>query len=234
MTTESTSPSGQAPAQPASTTASGTASTPETTLLGSEASTTPEGKAPETAAKPDDAAKPADTAAKQTAPETYEFKFAEGVVVDQKALEAFTPIMREANLTQEQAQKLADVYASQVEAQNTAFAKQLEDEGFAVQQAAQLLAPHRDKWSAALKNDKEIGGAKFDANVQAMQKAVGRFGSPELKQFLNVTGLGNHPELARFCLKVGQAISEDNPTTDTQGGGARKAAEDVFYGGSNG
>ncbi|HXH24036.1 MAG TPA: hypothetical protein VNI78_02230 [Vicinamibacterales bacterium] len=241
MTGTTATPSGQAPSQPASTQSSASAPDPSTVLGGGDpaASAKPNGEsgnpADQSVAKEGDQ-KPGEKDGKTVeskAPEKYDFKFADGVVVDTAALEAFTPILRESNLTQEQAQKLADVYAAQIERQNTEFAKKLESEEFAVETAASMLAPHRDKWAETLKNDKEIGGKNFEANVQAMQKAIARFGSPALKQLLNVTGLGNHPELARFCLKVGQAISEDNPLPANNTGGGRKANEDVFYGGAS-
>jgi hypothetical protein len=243
MTGTTATPSGQAPSQPASTSQSGSASTSTDTLLGGDPATT-------TTPNPADAAaaakgntdanankdgegkdgKNADGSTKPNAPEKYDFKFADDVLVDKSALEAFSPVLREAGLTQEQAQKLADVYAAQVARQTTDFQKSLETEEVALEQASQMLAAHRDKWADAVKNDKEIGGKNFEANVGAMQKALARFGDPALKQLLNATGLGNHPALARFCLKVGQAISEDNPIHGNAGGGARKSAADVFYG----
>jgi hypothetical protein len=238
MTGTTAQPSGQAPSQPASTTQSGSPSAPESILGGDPAAApTPADPAAAAAAKPKDGEAPKaddgkpgegkDPASK--APEKYDFKFADDVAVDTAALEAFSPVLREAGLTQEQAQKLADVYAAQIAQQSTAFAEKLKDESFALEQAANMFAPQRAKWADSLKTDKDIGGKNYDQNVVAMQRAIGRFGTPELKQLLNVTGLGNHPELARFCLKVGQAISEDNPQAGTPGGGERKSHADVFY-----
>ncbi|MEC7472463.1 MAG: hypothetical protein VX946_03765 [Pseudomonadota bacterium] len=41
-------------------------------------------------------------------------------------------------------------------------------------------------------------------------KAIEKFGSPELRQVLNDSGLGNHPELVKFCHRIGKAISDDS------------------------
>ena len=35
------------------------------------------------------------------------------------------------------------------------------------------------------------------------------FGTPELRDVLNMTGLGNHPEIIRAFYRAGKAISED-------------------------
>lgn len=55
-----------------------------------------------------------------------------------------------------------------------------------------------------------------------------KFGSPELKQYLNETGLGNHPELVRIFANIGKAMSEDGLVTGNSGG--VKSAADVLFG----
>ena len=51
------------------------------------------------------------------------------------------------------------------------------------------------------------------------KKAFDQFGTPELKTFLNDTGLGNHPELVRWAFRVGGALSEDGIVKGRQGDG---------------
>jgi hypothetical protein len=208
-------------------------------LLGGDPSAAPAADPAKAAADP---AKPADPAAKPTvdpakpvvtgAPEKYEFKFAPDVVVDTAALEAFTPVLKGLNLTQDQAQQLVDIYAAQTQAQSTAFGAKLQDPAFAVEQAGLMLANHRDTWASAIKADKDIGGANFDANVQTAQRALARFGSPELKGLLETTGLGNHPALVRAFVQIGKQIREDTPDYGSLNGGARKSNAEVFYGGN--
>jgi hypothetical protein len=154
----------------------------------------------------------------------------EGVTVDAKALESFSPVLKGLNLSQDQAQQLVTAYATQMQTQATDFAKQLQDPVFATQQAGLMLNGHRDAWATAVKADTEIGGANFDANVQTAQRAVARFGTPELKALLETTGLGNHPALVKMFVAVGKQIREDNPTYGT-GGTARKSNAEIFYGG---
>jgi hypothetical protein len=40
-------------------------------------------------------------------------------------------------------------------------------------------------------------------------KARERFSTPALRQLLNETGFGNHPEVIKFFAKVGKAMRED-------------------------
>lgn len=146
------------------------------------------------------------------APEKYEFKPAEGQELDAEAVKAFEPIARELNLSNEQAQKLVDVYGSKI------MPKLVE------QQAAQWQQ-QIEQWAEQVKADKDLG---TDTSIGAAQKAMDKFGSPELKQYLNETGLGNHPELVRIFANIGKAMSEDGLVTGNSGGA--KSAADVLFG----
>ena len=42
------------------------------------------------------------------------------------------------------------------------------------------------------------------------RRAIERFGTPALRQLLNETGLGNHPEMVRLAVRVGRALAEDS------------------------
>ncbi|HAT1514651.1 TPA: peptidase [Morganella morganii] len=146
------------------------------------------------------------------APEKYEFKVAEGQELDAEAVKAFEPIAKELNLSNEQAQKLVDVYGSKI------MPKLVEQQ--AVQWQQQI-----EQWAEQVKADKDLG---TDASIGAAQKAMDKFGSPELKQYLNETGLGNHPELVRIFANIGKAMSEDGLVTGNSGGA--KSAADVLFG----
>ena len=50
-------------------------------------------------------------------------------------------------------------------------------------------------------------------------KAIERFGSPALRQLLDDTKVGEHPEIAKFMIKVGKQIAED---TLAEGKGGKK------------
>lgn len=148
------------------------------------------------------------------APEKYEFKPAEGQELDTAALEQFEPIARELNLTNEQAQKLVDAYPKILAGvqQRQAEAWQKQTEG----------------WAETVKADKEIGGDKLTSNLSAAQRALAQFGTPELKEYLEGTGLGNHPELVKAFVKVGKAMSEDGVVTGKESG--QRSAAEVLYG----
>ncbi|HDW1896121.1 TPA: peptidase [Enterobacter hormaechei subsp. oharae] len=187
----------------------------------------PEGDKPQSGAegdkpqedKPADGEKPAEESddekqKQEGAPEKYEFTAGEGVELDSEALKDFEPVARDLNLTNEQAQKLVDAYPKILAGvqQRQAEAWQKQTEG----------------WAETVKADKEIGGDKLTANLSAAQRALDQFGTPELKEYLNATGLGNHPDLVKTFVKIGKAMSEDG-MVDGSNQGQRSAAE-VLYG----
>ncbi|WP_312738303.1 peptidase [Atlantibacter hermannii] len=165
-------------------------------------------------AKQPESEKPKEEKKPEGAPEAYEFKTAEGVELDTEALKDFEPVARELNLTNEQAQKLVDAYpkilAGVQQRQVEAWQKQTQD------------------WAADVKADKEIGGDKLTASLSKAQQALETFGTPELKEYLNETGLGNHPELVKAFVKIGKAMSEDNMVSAANTG--QRSAAEVLYG----
>ncbi|HDU5468272.1 TPA: peptidase [Klebsiella pneumoniae subsp. pneumoniae] len=169
--------------------------------------------------KPADGDKPADKPddkeqKQEGAPEKYEFQAGEGVELDAEALKDFEPVARELNLTNEQAQKLVDAYPKILAGVQ--------------QRQAEAWQAQTEEWAATVKADKEIGGDKLTANLGVAQRALDTFGTPALKEYLNGTGLGNHPELVKAFVKVGKAMSEDGVVTGKESG--QRSAAEVLYG----
>lgn len=161
-------------------------------------------------------ARKAEEEAKSKAPEEYaDFTLPEGMEVDKDLLAEFLPIAKELKLTQDQAQKLVDIEAKMV-------AKRMDAWNTVVQ-----------GWSEATKTDKEIGGDNFDKNVEVAQRALNTFGTPELKTALNQYGLGNHPELIRLMVRIGNAMREDGivlPGGQPSGNKGEPGRADRLYG----
>lgn len=191
------------------------------TLLRSEAGTDETTNSTGTKETPDAAktepakTEPKDAPAKTGAPEAYEFKAPEGVTFDTAAIEAFTPIAKELNLTNEQAQKLVDLHATQVAAAGKA--------------QADLWAQQQQDWAAEFKADKEFGGLKAEGNIRAANVALGKFATPAERQEIARFGLSNFPAFVKILARAGASMQEDKraaggTTTDL------KTNAEVFYG----
>lgn len=138
--------------------------------------------------KADDKGKPGDT---PEVPEKYELKMPEGVELDTAAAEEFSALAKELKLSPADAQRVADVAVKMQQKQAEKFAETVKG------------------WVDQCKTDKEFGGDAFEANRTVARKTIDTFGDSELKTLLNSSGIGNHPAVARFVLKIGKAISED-------------------------
>ena len=158
---------------------------------------------------------PGGTAAPAQPPQTYaEFNFPDGVTADAALMGGFGAIARQQGWSQEEAQQAIDLHLQ-------ALSRYSETQ-------RQTWHRQQEEWTSQLKTDREYGGPAFSRNVGIAVRAIERFGTPALKEALDASGLGNHPELVRFCYRVGKAIAEDRFVPTHRGGGARTAAE-VLY-----
>lgn len=129
------------------------------------------------------------------APEKYELKFDGDVQLDPEAFASFEPLLRKHNISNEVAQELASAFLSELDRQDSKI--------------TELYTNQRSEWAKSAKADKEFGGEKFDQSIAVARRAIARFASPELKELLNQSGLGDHPEVIRAFIKVGSMIQED-------------------------
>ena len=124
-------------------------------------------------------------------PESYEFSMPEGIALDKAASNEFSAVAKELKLDQATAQKVADVGIKMAQRQQEVFEST------------------KTAWAEQARTDKDIGGDKFDQSMAVALKTLNSFGSPELKEVLNASGLGNHPAVIKLLVNAGKAISED-------------------------
>ena len=140
------------------------------------------------------------------APEQYEWAAPEGVMLDESVMGSLSEVAKELNLSQDAAQKLVDKMAP----------------AMAQRQVAQVQAMQAE-WRESSSGDAEFGGAKLAENMAVAKKALDAFATPEFRQLLEQTGMGNHPEVIRTFYRAGKAISEDGLVS----GSAPKAPRDA-------
>ncbi len=174
-------------------------------------------KAPTTESQPAAGDKPAEEG---KAPEgdaakseeiVYDFKAPEGMELDKDDLAGFTQIAKELKLPADKAQAIVDLAIKREEARAAAHVEQVK------------------QWAASVKADKEIGGDKLTESQAIASKAI-NLGPPELKDFLNDTGLGNHPLFFKWAHAVGKALSEDRFVAGTTAPAGPKSLEERLYG----
>ena len=150
-------------------------------------------------------------------PEKYDIKVPEGMSLDTQALEKFTPIAKELKLSNEQAQKLADIYA---ERQDAAVKAQRE----AYQQTV-------EGWKKESKADKEIGGTNLPVTQATCRKALNVFDPDgEFSKLMDESGFGNHPAVLRFVNRVGKSVKEDQGVRAKSSAPQERDINKILYG----
>jgi len=168
------------------------------TMLGHESDADHAAAARDVTGQPQDdaAAGPdAEMATGQVPPSYADFTLPEGIEIDAQALTAAKQLFAADGLSQERAQNYLDLYSTKLKE--------------AAEAPYQLWAETQRDWQQQVKVDREIGGARLAGNLAVAAKAVDRFGGDALRQALNVSGAGNHPDVIRAFIRIGKAISED-------------------------
>ncbi len=142
------------------------------------------------------------------APDKYELVVPEGLETGD--LEGVETTARQLNLTNEQAQAVADALPVQYDVQRAAFRTQLEAHP-------------------------EVGGDHLQAAEENTSAVLDKFlpaGTPEgdaLRRGLNVSGYGNWPPLVLLLHRIGKAMGEDGVVSGKAGGPKKETAPQQLY-----
>lgn len=134
-----------------------------------------------------------------TVPETYEFSLPDGMELDEEGVAKFAEIGKELGITQAQANKLAEFYVDRLQQADKSGADAL----------MTRFNAEATKW----REESETVAPKGSPEREAAARAIERFGSDSTKKWLKESRLGDHPEMIRFCIRAGQAVTEDKLVT---------------------
>lgn len=181
------------------------------------------GEGQEGAADKGEASEAGDEGGPAGAPEKYELTPPEGFdALDADMLAAADPILRDLNLSNDQAQKLVPLVGQAIQAATTR----------ANQAIADGAATQRKEWADAFEADPEIGGANRKSTEAAAARAFDHYGIKQgegVRKLLDESGLGNHPDLIRFVARVGRDLAEGSFERGSEAKG-EKPAEAKLYG----
>ena len=139
-------------------------------------------------------------------PGDYALRQPEGASYDPEVFTSYGSIARELGLPADKAQTLLDKLTPVMQAREQA-----------------RLAEVMQEFSQATQADPEFGGEKFAQNRQVIARGIQALGvTPALKDILNRTGWGNHPEFVRVFYRAGLLVGDDN-VVGTQSPGSSPA-----------
>lgn len=140
--------------------------------------------------------------------DTYELPEIEGLQGNKDDQVEFKKFAHSLNLSQDQA---AGLYGKIM----TEF----------VNNQAQAINATKQQLKGAINKLKEEWGEAFPRNKQIAQRAVQQFGGEEMTNFLNKTGLGNHPLLVKTFAEIGLKTMEDGSLIGVGGAAGETPAE---------
>lgn len=170
------------------------------------ATTAPESEAPDAPVAPEEQ----ETAAPLTA---EDISIPEGLEVPEELRDEFLTIVNDAELgPKERAQALLDLQAKAAQQ--------------ASETASQQFAQQQQQWQDEVRNDPELGGAKFDATLAGISRLVDQYGNDDFVQAMAATGAGNNIHVVRFFHSLAQKLNEPAAVTGqpvaTQGDAASR------------
>lgn len=157
---------------------------------------------------------PAEEKPVEGAPETYEFVAPEGQQFDTAVIDTFSGLAKELNLPQDKAQLVLDKMAPVI-----------------AQRQIDRIAEVHEQWANETRSDKELGGDRLNESMAIAKRGLYATATPALRELLDKSGFGNHPEVIRHFYQVGKSISQDTVVTAGQStsAGQGKQAADVLY-----
>lgn len=148
-------------------------------------------------------------------PDKYDFKAPEGFEIDTKFVEQVTPVLKDLGLTQDQANKLFDIYAKH--------------------SAESADAPYREYetlrqgWRDEITKDRALGDGQGNLSVEAKKNidtAISAIGDAKaidaFKAAMDLTGAGDNPAFVRAMNAIGKALGEG---TNVRGSGPSPAGQ---------
>lgn len=142
--------------------------------------------------------------------DSTEFKIPDGMKIDEKKMSSFKTVAKELGLTKDQAQKLVDMDAQNIQNADNAFREM------------------QKKW----KEDtmKELG-ENAEQKLGEAAAAFKRFGDDEFVKLLKDTGLENHPAMVRVFRNIGSKLAVDKTVPGTSNGvKSTMTFEEALYG----
>lgn len=137
-----------------------------------------------------------------------ELKAPEGIVFDEGISKSFVDIVNKFAISREAAAALTELQVNAV--------KSMEEKSNSAYEAMQT------QWRTETEKDTEIGGKNLPVTLTTISKIMDRYGTPELRGVLDLTGAGNNPHVIKFFHNIAKDFAEGKmipvvtPVTSTQ------------------
>lgn len=159
------------------------------------------------------------------APDKYDVKLPDGSTLPATVLETVSTTARALGLSNENAQRLADLVNSEA----TAVAKRLQQD---YSPGGKVFESQRQTWQDAALKASDIGNGSpevLQAHVARVTTLVQKYFPDDVRTLINDTGIGSHPGFFRGMAKLAEALKEDGWVKGPAFSGTRKSLAQRLY-----
>lgn len=146
-----------------------------------------------------------------------DLKLPEGATLDEPIANKFAEILNGDKLSvNDRAQALYDLH------------NQIQKD--ASEKGSKLWEETQAKWQDEVKADPEVGGEKLGPTLANIAKLVDKFGTKELREVFDLTGVGNNPHAIKFLDKIAKQLVVEGAAVPAAapGNDSRSRAEILF------
>lgn len=165
-------------------------------------------------AEPQKEEPPKEEAPKEFAFDEAAFKLPEGVEIDEATKSEFLKLAKENEISPEKASALAAFHTKIAQANAEAQVKQ--------------WINVQEQWRSEVQKHPDFGGDKLPAVMNDIGKIVDKYGSPEFREVMTLTGAGNHPEVVAFFHRIAKDLVESAPVVGAPASTPKSLAEHMF------
>ena len=136
---------------------------------------------------------------KQVEPVKIELKLSEGSQLTQDELAKISDYASKKGLSQKEAEDLLSEKENDRRIGAESFQKKQEE----------ILKAENKRWIEVGMADPEIGGDKYKESAELAKRVVEKYGTKELIEGLEKSGLGNYHEFVRFVSRIGRQMDNE-------------------------
>jgi hypothetical protein len=142
-------------------------------------------------------------------------KLPDGVAIDEGLATPFVELVNKHNIPREAVDEIVALQLKSMQSNSEAGSRAWED--------------MQKQWTDEINADPELGGQAWSKHEPAIGQMLDKYGSPEVRAALDLTGAGNNPHVVRMFAKLAAAVVEPGYVPAPSPVDSQKSVENRMY-----
>jgi hypothetical protein len=144
-----------------------------------------------------------------------DLKLPDGVAVDETLATPFVELVNKHNIPREAVDEIVALQLKSMQLNSEAGSRAWED--------------MQKQWADEISTDPDLGGQAWAKHEPAIGQMLDKYGSPEVRAALDLTGAGNNPHVVRMFAKLAAAVVEPGYVPAPSPADSQKSVENRMY-----